>query len=265
MSKSITLNIFSSLLLGFAAILLFLPASAKSQSNVNLLFDEANAELQEGNYAQSLNIYKKIDSTQFESGPLYLNMGIAYINVDSLGMAKYYFMKAEQFDETREQAEEGLAYVNEQFSRQSAVLPKLPWQIAFDWLNANLGAKVVLFIGLTLLNIGILINILRWFINIIPRFLKISGLSLASAGLVIVGLSFYLSYLDARYTEAVMVDEQVGVAEKPSSDAAIVSQAYEGYDFTVDKRKSKNTDGWIYVRMSNGQYGWIPRHNIRIL
>lgn len=235
------------------------------QNNVQVLFDQGNSELENGNFSEALHHYRQINTGKFQAGALYLNMGIAYVNIDSLGLAKYYFMKAGQFDSYSEQADEAISYVNKQFSRQSAVLPKLPWQQVFDWLNKNIGPSVVLFIGLTLLNIGILVFIFRWFVNFFPLFLKKAGRTTAIVGLLVIGLSFYLSYLDKRYVPGVMVHEETTVREEPNPESAAVSQAYEGYDFTVDKKKSEAEEKWVYVRMSNGQYGWIANDEIRIL
>jgi len=236
-----------------------------AQDNAQVLFDKGNSELEDGNFSNALKEYRQINTGEFQSGALFLNMGIAYVNMDSLGLAKYYFMKAGEFDATQQRAEKALEYINKQFSRQSAVLPKLPWQQVFDWLNKNLGATVVLFIGLTLLNVGIMVFIFRWFVHLYPKFLKKAGRSVAITGLLVIGLSFYLSYLDKRYVPGVMVHEVTTIRERPDAESAAVSQAYEGYDFTVDMKKSKTAEEWVYVRMSNGQYGWIDNDEIRIL
>lgn len=244
---------------------MMLPTALMAQENAQVLFDKGNSALEEGKFSEALEQYRQIDTGELQSGALFLNMGIAYVNIDSLGLAKYYFMKAAQFDVTQERAEEAVEYVNKQFSRQSAVLPKLPWQQVFDWLNKHLGATVVLFIGLTLLNVGILVFIFRWFVHFYPTFLKKVGRSVAIIGLLVVGLSFYLSYLDKRYVPGVMIHEETTVREQPDAGSAAVSQAYEGYDFTVDMKKSNTAEEWVYVRMSNGQYGWIDNDEIRIL
>ena len=92
-----------------------------------------------------------------------------------------------------------------------------------------------------------------------------AGLGLATAGALIVLLGFFLQYRAGRYHRAVMVTQQASVLQKPEDQSGLVSKAYEGYTFTVDQKKSKARDGWLYVRMSNGQYGWISRGNLMIL
>ena len=236
-----------------------------AQKNAQVLFDQANAKLQEGAMREAITVYKQIEASEYRSGALFLNLGIAYTAIDSLGMAKYYFLKAERFEETEPQSKEALEYINARFSRQSAVLPKLPWQVAFNWLIVHLGPEQVRNIGLLLLNLGVMLFVLRWFVRLKPTLMRRLGITFATAGLLIGGLSFYLHHLDDTYAEAVMIHEETVVREKPQEDAVLVSKAYEGYTFTVNKKASETSDTWYYVRMSNGLYGWIPKSQIRIL
>ncbi len=249
-------------------LLLFVAAIApalRAQDNAQLLFDRANDRLEEGNYLEALTIYNDIEKTGARSGALFLNMALSYVQADSLGKAKYYFIKASRFDETEEQAQSGLEYVEEQFSRQSAILPKLPWEQAVDWLRINVGASVLLAIAIILLNTGVMLFAGHWFLAEREKVLRLSGLSCSALALLLLLGSFYVQYVDSRYSEAVMVHRQANVLERPSSDAAVVSQAYEGYTFTVDQYESREHPLWSYVRMSNGLYGWIPDDEIMIL
>lgn len=245
--------------------ILWLACPAHAQKSPQAIFDNANEQLENGNYQNAISLYKNIESRNSVSGALYLNLGIAYHRVDSLGRAKYYLLKASQFDNTEERADKALSNLESQFSRQSAVLPKLPWDRATDWLRAHIGATNLMIIGIILLNISILIYVLHWFVHWRPKMLSMSGLSLLILALLIISASFYTDYIGNRYSKAVMVMEKSAVVEQPQSQAPIVSQAYEGYTFTVDHYRSKSQSNWVYVRLSNGQYGWIPKSEILIL
>lgn len=239
----------------------------RAQDSPQALFDRANDRLQSGEYRQALSIYHTLEASDRISGSLYLNMAISYVQLDSLGKAKYYFLKSGKFDEVEEKADEGLEYVESRFSRQSAVLPKLPWERFFDWLGESLGATALLGIGILLLNLGVFAFVSGWFVG--PgdrsRYLQTGGLAAGIAGLAIIGCSFYVQYLENRYSQAVMVHRQANVLEQPADSATVVSQAFEGYSFTVDHFRSREQDGWLYVRMSNGLYGWISENEIMVL
>lgn len=239
---------------------------AQESTSTQFAFDRANDQLQEGNYYEALSTYRLLEDQGQVSGALFLNMGISYVQIDSLGQAKYYFMKARQFEETGDRAAEALEFVESQFSRQSAVLPQLPWDRAVDWLRVNLGVSTLLGISLLLLNLGVVGVVITWFyVHTYNNILRKTGLVLAALGLILVFLSFYVQYVELRYSEAVMVQERSNVLERPTADSPIVNQAYEGYEFTVDHTQSESHPGWNYVRMSNGLYGWISSDDIRII
>ncbi|NGP75235.1 SH3 domain-containing protein [Balneolaceae bacterium YR4-1] len=247
------------------AVCLMCASPGIAQENPQLIFDRGNDALVAGDYRQAVNAYSQIENQDIVSGALFLNMGISYVQMDSLGKAKYYFIKASRFEETEEEANRGLDYVEQRFSRQSAVLPKLPWDKAVDWLKLNLGASNLLGIGIILLNIGVLAFVSTWFWVPYEKITRRSGLGASAAGLLIVFLSFYVQYVSQRYSDAVMVHRQTNVVEEPQEDAPVISQAYEGYTFTVDEFRSDEQEGWSYVRMSNGLYGWIPNNEIKVL
>lgn len=240
-------------------------SSVYARQSPQAVFDNANDKLEAGNYQQAITLYKNLEAQNTVSGALFLNLGICYQRIDSLGKAKYYFLKASHFDETQDQAKKALDYVENQFSRQSAILPKLPWDVATDWLRYNIGATNLLIIGIILLNLGILLFIAHWFADWFPKYLRISAYVLIGLAVVIIGSGFYTRYIEQRYSTAVMVTQKVSVLEKPQEKTSLVSQAFEGYTFTVDKYKSNDHPGWSYVRMSNGLYGWIPTNQIMIL
>ncbi len=235
------------------------------QQNAQATFNQANQYLQNGKIAQALDQYQKLVKQNRVSGALFINMGYSYMKLDMPGKAKYYYLKAKQFDETRNEAERGLKYVDESLSHQSAVLPALPWEQALNWLQINMGAVMLLGIGLILLNAGIFFFIGCWFIDRSVALLPKIATAIAATGVLILLLSFYVDYRQQRYHKAVMVTQQASVRERPDAKAPHVNEAYEGYSFTVDQRKSAGRENWKYVQMSNGTHGWIPAEEIMIL
>lgn len=251
----------------FLGVLMFVGSISANaqQQNPQRLFDQANQQLQQGNIPQALTIYQQLENQNQVSGALFLNMGLSYIQMDSMGKAKYYFLKARRFDETESRAEDGLAYVETRFSRQSAVLPELPWQRALNWLGDEMGSTTLLGIGLIFFNLGIALFVAAWFMSRSSKWWDRSAIGVAAAGCLIILLSFYTNYRQQRYSKAVMITREANVLEQPNSDATIVNQAFEGYTFTVDHSKSQEQTNWSYIRMSNGLYGWIPTQEIMIL
>lgn len=235
------------------------------QSSPQLNFDEANNLLEEGNYREALKKYRQIEGNNFISGELFLNMGIASVQIDSLGLAKFYFLQAAKFESTQQSADQALDFVNSQFSRQSAKLPKLPWDRAVDHFKVTPGTFGLFLIGYCFVCLALMLIIAGWF-NLIKlpkqKNIIISCLTIA---VLIISLSYYVDYVDQRYDEAVLIMDESSVSASPSENSELVSMAYEGYDLTIDRKKSATQENWYYIRLGNGQFGWIEAKGIKIL
>ena len=243
-------------------LLLLIPAAVCSQQ---ARFDEATFLLEQNEYRKSIDIYKTIADDGFHSGGLWLNMGIAYTALDSLGLAKYYFLQAEQAEETESKASEALTYVNERFERRSAVLPQLPWDRFFNFLANRLGTGFLFTLAFILLYGGTAGIITTWFYPAArSSLLRYSCTGMLIFSGIVFASAFYTDYLETRYGTGVVIDREQAVYQEPDTDASTVSTAYEGYVMRVDLAGSRDTPGWSYVRLENGMYGWVQTGSMKI-
>lgn len=226
------------------------------------LFDEANSHLSEGRYQQAIEIYQSIAEDGFESGALWQNLGVAYTRLDSLGKAKYYFLKAEKFSETKQQAKSALQYVNNQFPRQSAILPALPWIRFINFLTNNIGLRVIVFVAMFLLYTGIAFKIGAWFRSDLQKPFNYVSYTSIGFSVILFACSIIIQYQQSRYSTGVMIDREAPVYQRPEENSSIISTAYEGYTMQVNKDESEEQPSWKYVRLENGMYGWIQNDYI---
>ncbi|MEX0769970.1 MAG: SH3 domain-containing protein [Balneolaceae bacterium] len=226
-------------------------------------FDRANELFEEQQIEEALSLYRSIEEDQQLSGKLFYNMGLSAIHLDSLGLAKYYFMRATQYPEMRHEALDAVNYVNNRFNRRSAVLPKLPWERFFEWLGAVFGPVWMMAMGLVLINLGIAGILTSWFTHPTSSLFRKAGNSLACLGLLLMCTSIYLQYLENRYDTGVMIRNDTVVHEQPDAGSSAISTAYEGYTLTVDNNRSEPEENWAYIRLENGMYGWIERKAIK--
>lgn len=244
-------------------ILISLPASA--QKSPQAVFDEANTLFEAGDFSKAMEKYRTIDEMEQVSGALYLNMGITAVQLDSMGLAKYYFLKARHFKTTKAQAEDALEFVNSKFSRQSAKLPKLPWDRAVDWINDGISASGLFLTGFFVTLIGLVLLYLGWLKKLPLAKVSTYMLALIVCGSLLAASAFYADYVNQRYHEAVLIIQSQRVLQTPKADAPLESIAYEGYDLTVDTWKSEEQPGWLYVRLGNGQFGWLQKEGVKTL
>ena len=228
-------------------------------------FDEANTLFENGDLNEAMALYRSIEAGGQESGALFLNMGITAVQLDSLGLAKYYFLKADDFETTGQQANEALNFVNSQFSRQSAILPKLPWDRAVDWINDEITAFGLFLIGFLITISGLTLLYLGWLEKLPLRKTSPYLITLVITGSVVAGLAFYADYVNQRYDEAILISNSQRVLQQPRPESTLISIAYEGYDLTIDQWESAKHENWLYIRLGNGQFGWVRNEGIKIL
>ena len=227
-------------------------------------FDRATTLLEEQEYMKAINQYNEIYREGDVSGALWLNLGVAYTQLDSLGKAKYYMLRAAEYSETETLAERSLERIENRFSRRSAVLPMLPWDRFFNLLDHFLGSTGLMVIGLLMLNITAGLLLAVWFRPGYKTVLK--RLSTASAVMtcLFIFFSIFLSLQNNWYNTGVTIEAQTTVYDQPDSNSAVVSTAYEGYTMRVyNNEKAAEADGaWYYVRLENGLYGWVDQEAV---
>ncbi|MCC5940722.1 MAG: hypothetical protein JJU37_04205 [Balneolaceae bacterium] len=227
-------------------------------------FDEANTLLEQSQYRDAIELYKSIAEDGYHSGALWLNMGVAYSQLDSLGVAKFYLLKAEKYKETKALAGEGLEFVNDRFSRRSAVLPPLPWDRFFQNLADRYSLWMINLTAILILYFGVALIIGSWFRKDFRRLLAKSGYAVIGLSAILFLFAVIINYQQNRYGTGVMIDRQISVFQQPNEQSSVVSIAYEGYTMRVDYTESEGVEDWKYVRLENGMYGWIRENSLMI-
>ncbi|WP_069131112.1 SH3 domain-containing protein [Rhodohalobacter halophilus] len=248
-----------------ALLFLLFPTSFEALHAQQTAFNEATELLEQQEFRQAIDQYIEIEKEGHQSGALWYNMGIAYSQLDSLGMAKYYFLRSSNYKETKSDALQAVQTINERFSRRSAVLPPLPWERFFTFLDEQVGTSALHILGFVFLYSAVVLILISWYLKKnqnLYRYLMYACMGLA---LVHFASAFYITYLDNRYDTGVVTDRQSRVYQSPNSTSAEVSIAYEGYILRVDKHQSESRDEWLYIRLENGMTGWIPSPSVRVI
>lgn len=240
-------------------IILFLGLLPATVFGQHAAFDRANTLLEEQKYMEAISQYKDIHEQGFVSGALWLNIGVAYTQLDSLGKAKYYMLRASEFSETEALAERSLNVIENRFSRRSAVLPMLPWDRFLNMLDNLLGSTGLMVIGLLFLNTTAALLLTAWFQPGLKTMLKRLAVASVSLSVLFIFSSLFLSLQDDWYDVGVTIEDQATVYDEPNTESAVVSTAYEGYTMRVhlDVTTKDAEENWVYVRLANGLYGWI--------
>ncbi len=241
-------------------LIILLPAITAGQQTQ---FETANTLMEDYQFTEALEYYRSIEDRGYHSGELFFNMGLASLYQDSLGLAKSYFMQSSRYRETSAEARSALDYLESRFEQRSAVLPQLPWERFFNWIDTRFGTGLMGALSLLFLNTGIALLIAGWFYTERAFWLKIGSRVLLASALLFFLVTLYLSWNNHRYSDAVTIDARAHLYEQPQVSATPSGTAYEGFAMRVNNPKSADASGWLYVRLENGRYGWIEANRVR--
>ena len=252
----------------FIALFAVYSPNATAQADTVSIQEQFNNfnELLEGNsFSDAINGYESIIASGFESGPLYLNMGIAATRMDSLGLAKFYYLKAQDFEDVRLAANDALEFVDYDLGRRGARLRELAWTRITQYLFFEMNHFRYVVLGLIFINLGVIFFVIHWLRNYLKKLNRYIGIGLFVAGFVVMSAGILIYSYSSGYSEGVQIGREVQVRNMPSNDAEIIQTGYEGFRYIIDMKTSGNSDGWYYVRMSNGSRGWVETNNLKLL
>ncbi|MCH8487379.1 MAG: hypothetical protein LAT75_10985 [Candidatus Cyclonatronum sp.] len=242
-------------------------ADAAAQSggtDPQLLFNEGNYFLAEGNYRQALDRYYEIESQGQYSGPLFLNMGLAHKHLQQQGKALYYFQQASAFPEVRANALEARDFVSERLFQRFGEIPVLnTWTWRYRLLF-DTGFAPFLFLSLLLFNICLLGWAAQWFYPKWRTNLRYAVLFSFLALLPVSASCYWLWSVSDRYEAGLVVQEQVSLREAPGMQSRVLLELSPGFRFVKDRDTSKLQPGYLNVQLSNGMSGWIPAESARM-
>lgn len=227
------------------------------------VFNEGTRLLNESRYNEALSVYRQLDDLTMESGARYINMGIAATRIDSLGLAKFYFTKAMDFEEFKFAADEGLQFIEWELGRRGARLPQLAWTRITTTLLFDVNHNHVIGAGVLLLNIGVMFIAVHWLRAYKSKTNRYIGISLISTSLLIMMFGIIVQMNAKHYSQAVQINREAQVRLQPNEESEIIQTGYEGFLYIVDEKRSINSPEWKYVRMSNGARGWTETSHLK--
>lgn len=251
------------LLLAIFTLTTLLP-SAKAQSVPQERFNQANEAFRQGQFTQALSLYETIRESGFESGPLYLNMGITATRLDSLGLAKYYYLNAQQFGDVNIAATDALEFVDYELGRRGARLPELAWTRITRLVYFEMNHTLFVALGLIIINIGVLFLVASWLRQSYRKINRYLGIAFMSLGGTILLITVLIYWQSLGYKQGIQIVRETQIHALPDAQTEIIQTGYEGFQYIVDMEASTSSPDWLYVRLSNGSRGWVQTEHLNL-
>lgn len=236
----------------------------QAQSEPQERFNQANEALSQGQFTKALSLYEAIKASGYESGPLYLNMGITATRLDSLGLAKYYYLNAQRFGDVTIAATDALDFVDYELGRRGARLPELAWTRITRLLYFEMNHTSFVALGLIVINIGVIFLVVSWLRQSYHKINRYLGIVFISLGGTILLVTMLISWQSLGYKQGVQIVRETQIYAQPDIQTEIIQTGYEGFQYIIDMEESNSSPDWLYVRLSNGSRGWVQAEHLNL-
>lgn len=236
-----------------AIIVFILFQSAVLRADNKLLWDDAAASYDNGDYVDAAEKYTKLIEREAESPELYYNLGNSYFKSNNLGASIWSYRRALKLDPGMEQARVNLDYVR-QFNidkievKGEGFIGDI-WGFVTGFMSAN-GYLVMLSFSWWLLGAVAAYMILKPKSAVWPQYLLILSI-------LLVIFSATASVTRLRYDRfsrwGVLTVPSVDIREGPGEDFERIEVGHEGLEFKILGQRERG----LLIELENGLKGWV--------
>lgn len=252
--------------LGMAAVLLLLSAALALAAPVyadtamtdlvgdpHTAFFQANTAYKEGRYRKAIDRYQDIADAGIKSGPLYFNLGNAYFKLGRCGHAILNYVRAERLIPRDPDLRANLAYAREFCGGEDH--EEWWWQR----LASSLARRATSF------ELAVVASVLWWMMWIVlaARLLLPGQRSLLARAATALALVFVVVASSLVYRLASFDLASLAVVTPAEGGSARYEPAQNGTEYFELKQGAlveitRERDGWLQIRRSDGRRGWVP-------
>jgi tetratricopeptide (TPR) repeat protein len=247
-------------LIVFLALWLALPMFSFG-SQAGTLFENGNALYARAHYKDALAAYRQVLDDGYESAALYFNMGNACYKTDDIPSSILYYEKAHKLAPGDEDINMNLRFVNQKTTDKIEEAPAFflaVWWRAFI-LSFSTETLSVLTVVLFLLASGLLV--LYFFAQsvIVKKSSFYTSISLYAIGLIFIFMAaMQVSYFNS-HRQAIIFSSSTTVKSAPANQAKDLFVLHDGTKVNI----SGDSNGWIKIKLANGNEGWIKAADAR--
>lgn len=240
------------------------PIATERITDPQRAFNDANFLYEQRQYTLALEGFLEIEQSGFSSGPLFLNTGLTYLNMQEPGRALFYFYRARDYRQTADRAKRAIDFTEETLHQQFAEPPVLATFIWFDWIQFRIGPDIPLLALIVLVNLAVLFWIGHWFLNkgkIMVRYLAYVAIGFALVAGVVLA---YTLANEGEWQPGMIVDSGFELREQPSEASEPLLVVYPGFRLLEHIESSSTNAEWSFVYMSNGLQGWVKSEGLML-
>jgi len=239
----------------YLILLIVLPLISAAEDGADSLFKKGNEQFAKRKYEEAITSYQRILERGYRSAAVYFNLGNAYYRTGDIPSALLYYEKAHKLDPGDEDIKLNIQIANLKTTDKTDPVPEF---FLFRWWRG-----LILLLSLNTLAVlsvvFFLLASLSLAVYLFTQSVAIKKASFYSGIMLIVfGATFlFLQNRQAHYFRihhgAIIFSGSVTVKSEPDPSSKGVFVIHSGTKVGVQKKD----DGWIKIKLPNGNSGWI--------
>jgi tetratricopeptide (TPR) repeat protein len=216
----------------------------------------ANGHYQNNRFNEAAKIYEQIINQGYDLGDIQYNLGNAFYRQESLGKAILHFERAALRNPEDADIQHNLALCRHQVQNNPTSLPDFFLSAWLNNLSQKLSSNSFSVLGILLWWAGFA-GLVFWLLGKTRKFRKqafIGALILLTLSL----LPFYLGWNSQNVFEnsksAILIAPEAVLKSAPDAAGIEVNKVFEGTKLAIEYQ----LNGWIKVRLADGETGWLP-------
>jgi len=227
------------------------------------LFEKGIDAYNEGRYSEAISYYETILKNKEHSAALYFNLGNCYYKMNRIAPSIYYYEKALLLDPNDPDIQNNLAFARQMTLDAIEEMPETGLAKAYKGTAGALTYEQWGILSIVFVCLGILGYIIYFLVRYSThkRVALVSSLVLMILGFVFVAFAYVgqQNYRDDQ--PAIIFADAITVRSEPNRRSEPVFELHEGTKVQV----LDALDEWNKIQLANGQEGWLPESEIRLL
>ena len=245
----------------YLVVCILIPMVSFGNKTPRELFEQGNASYAKSQYKEALNAYQDLLNEGYQSVAVYFNMGNASYKLGDIPSALLYYEKAHKLAPGDEDINFNIRFANQKTTDR---IDEAPEFFLSSWWR-----KFILSFSISTLSVLSVIFVLAASIILIVYFFS-NSVSLKKLAFYASVTSFCLglltifisgrqmSYFDA-HRQAIIFSSSVPVKNAPVNSSGTLFILHDGTKVNI----LDNDNGWIKIRLANGNEGWIKSGDVK--
>lgn len=231
------------------------PAPALTKEESTALFEQGNAAYREKKYAEAEDAYSKIAASDIRSDAVEFNLGNACFKQGKLGKAILHYERAKRMNPGDEDIRFNLKMAYSTTQDKVEPIPLLIHEQWFHNLLLAMSSDAWSWTCVILLWCATGCGLLYLFANTIAlkRNSFLAMLGFFGSSLLVFFLAYQADKEQVGGQAAIVIEANASIKSTPDSKGTTLFMLHEGTRVEV----LEQTEGWLEIRIANGNKGWI--------